>query len=575
MKRKILWCWLSLLLVAALVLASCGPAAVEKKAEKEGPQYGGTITHYLWGGEAANADQTLSLWPTQMYASPVIEFLMVGDFVKYGPRGTGEFGFLLEGRTPENFLKGAIAESWEVSPNKIIFHIRQGVYWAAEGKEHVMERRELTADDVAFSINRYLDSVGAGHGFHRTENGGWIDSIYAEGNTVVVETSSYNADWLWVIGLGWANAIHAPEVVDAGASDWDNLVGTGPFMVKEYVIGSHISYERNPDYWDKTTINGIEYEIPFIDELVYPIIPDESTRIAALRTGKLDVDYAVPALYEETLAQTSPEMLKNKRPHGSFYWASLRCDRGPTSNKKVRQALMIAIDPKPIVTAVFGEGQTSGWPAHTALTGIYTPPEELPAETRLLLDYNPDLARQMLADAGYPDGFAIEIATRGGVSDLNFVDCASMVAAYWTEIGLDVTVRPMELTAYWSYLTAGKLDSALEVSGTINLLSVWREILLPGARKNPAFYDNPYLIERFLEAEQTIDTAKRNAILKELAVIVLDDVPFVPIGSQILITYWWPWIKNYYGEFESSYYGFGYLMAHAWLDQALKAQMGH
>ena len=228
MNKKILWCWLSLLLVAALVLASCGPKeeGVEKVEKKEGPQYGGTITHYLWGGEAANADQTTSLWPSQMYDSPVIEFLMVGDFAKYGPRGTGEFGFLLEGRTPENFLKGAVAESWEVSPDRIVFTIRKGVYWAAEGKEHVMARRELTADDVAFSLNRSLDSVGQGNGFYRTENGGFIDSIYAEGNTVVIETSSYNADWLWVLGLGWANAIFAPEVVDAGAADWDNLVGT-------------------------------------------------------------------------------------------------------------------------------------------------------------------------------------------------------------------------------------------------------------------------------------------------------------------------------------------------------------
>ena len=74
--------------------------------------------------------------------------------------------------------------------------------------------------------------------------------------------------------------------VDADA--WDSAVGTGPFILSKYVEGAYVMYDRNPDYWLTTTIDGKEYELPFIDTVIYPIIPDESTQIAALRTAQLD-----------------------------------------------------------------------------------------------------------------------------------------------------------------------------------------------------------------------------------------------------------------------------------------------
>jgi len=209
---------------------------------------------------------TAGYWPTHMFMTPILEFLIQGDFEKYGPRGTGEFSFQLERDIPEQFCKGVVAESWEVTADKIVFHIRPGIYWAAYGKEDVMESRELTPGDVAWSLNRCFDNTGAGARW--TKNGGWIDSIYAEGNDVIVETDGFNVNWLYEIGHASNTAIYAPEVVDADASDWNNLVGTGPFMFKEYVMGSHMGYVRNPNYWDTTTVNGKEYEVPFVDELI-------------------------------------------------------------------------------------------------------------------------------------------------------------------------------------------------------------------------------------------------------------------------------------------------------------------
>ena len=79
------------------------------------------------------------------------------------------------------------------------------------------------------------------------------------------------------------------EVADAGASDWKNANGTGPFTLTDYVPGNSHTYSKRPDYWDKEKIGEAEFKLPFVDKVVYRIIKDEPTRITAFRTGKLDI----------------------------------------------------------------------------------------------------------------------------------------------------------------------------------------------------------------------------------------------------------------------------------------------
>jgi len=384
-KKKILWMLLSFLLVASLVLSSCAkeevvgeeeeeeeePVGEQEEEEEEPvagePQYGGMVSNYLWGGEPGGADHVVDDWPSIAYTGPVIEHLLMGDFETYGPRGTGEYSFGFGGWSRDVCTRGSIAESWEITPDrdKLIFHIRPGIMWAAYGLEHVMEPRELTAEDVAWSLNRSIDGPMMGGGM-RAENGGWIGSLYVLDDMVVVEAAE-DKFVPSLIGLqhltgGWATGIYAPEVVAAGASDWNNLVGTGPFMFKECIAGSYISFTRNPHYWDTTTINGVEYEIPFIDELVYPVIPDESTLVAALRTGALDVWYSVPVVYGDTLTQTSPELLQQYSRFLRTYLLALRTDRPPFDNLEVRRAMMMAIDMEAFSRATHVPPYIPEWP---------------------------------------------------------------------------------------------------------------------------------------------------------------------------------------------------------------------
>jgi len=233
----------------------------------------------------------------------------------------------------------------------------------------------------------------------------------------------------------------------------------------------------------------------------------------------------------------------------------------------------MAIDRGNIRDVVFEGGGINNWPINPQLPS-FTPMDELPASTRELFDYNPDKARQMIIDAGYPEGIkGLEIAT--GNRESSYVDMATMVAAYWASIGVEATVKPMETTAIAAYVLAAENDAITNNFTNANPVETFSAAFLPEGLRNTAHYDNPYFTERLQEAGQTVDTVEREAILKELAVIALDDVPYIPIMVPAWNVTWWPWVKNYYGEWEASSYGFGPAMAYAWVDQDLKKEMGY
>ncbi|GAH68845.1 unnamed protein product, partial [marine sediment metagenome] len=259
--------------------------------------------------------------------------------------GTNEYAFQSQEFMPEQYVKGKLAKSWEVSPERIVYHIRSGIMW---NECPIMESRELTAYDVALALNRFL----AGMRIRWPARIAFIDSVTAEGDTVVVETNSYHPDWHMHIGWGHLVPIYPPELVEADIDDWRSHVGvgTGPFILTEYVEASSANYVKNPDWWDKKKIiNGKEYDTPFVDTLVLPWIADESTQIAALRTGRIDWMYNVPLMYRDTLEQTCPGLLLVPIPGGNVRFVDLRCDHEPFDDVNVRRALMIGTDIESII----------------------------------------------------------------------------------------------------------------------------------------------------------------------------------------------------------------------------------
>jgi len=545
-------------------------------AFSEEPKYGGKLSFYFWGQEVPSADVNKNNWVTRMYISPVLNRLVEVDFVKFGPRGSSEFTQFTTDKVPEKYSRGALAKSWEVNPEKIVFNIRKGVMWVANGKENVMKSRAYDANDCAFSLNRL---VNKNKGW-KTENGGFIDSIYAQDKyTCVVKTSKYSPNAFTNLTQHVTSVQYAPEVIKAGAGNWDNLVGTGPFLLKEAVVGSHISYLRNPNYWNTTNIDGKKYKLPFIDELIMPILPDESTQIASLRTGKLDLMGTVSVNYKDTLAKTSPDLKNNGWVEIWPVVLALNMKNKYLSDKKVRQALMTAVDQDAIIKAAWGYGASYNFPVDWRDgSSILGPFDELPSSIKDLYQYNPSKAKKLLAESGYPKGFKAEIVFSPAATAGTHGEIATMISANFAEIGVELKLKSLEATSLSSLMQSRKGYDILSTNvGSKNPLGMFGSLANYSDKNkwNTPNYNNTKFTALHNKAKNTVDTKERNAILKEMALMLMDDVAYIPIGASGRFGYWWPWVKNYYGEAMSGGTSIGPYIGALWIDQKLKSNMGY
>jgi peptide/nickel transport system substrate-binding protein len=321
------------------------------------PQYGGTITWFTASQQPwlpQSWDNDTLYWLQAVYTEPYLDTLLEQDMLARGPRGTNEFDYS-GGYVPEDYLKGNLAESYTVTPEEITFKIRRGIMWH---ESPIMESRELTADDIAYSLNRRLEAFRLANPL-RVE---FIDEFTAPDRyTLVCKTNRYDADWTFAFAYSRFNVIQPPELNAPGVdpADWRSHVdiGTGAFLLQDYVEAAYASYDRNPIWWKSPQIiDGKEYDTPFVDTVVVPFIADWSTFVSALRTGQIDWMSDLHVRYEETLRDAHPDIQIKKVPRILTLVLTLRFDTPPLDDAKVRRALMIATDIQAVVDAVYGGG---------------------------------------------------------------------------------------------------------------------------------------------------------------------------------------------------------------------------
>ena len=389
---------LALLLGGAGFLGSPAWAAEIKgfsseAAKNAGPQYGGTITQAGWKSyrPPSSWDPADWVWTLMIWYEPYLQQPLGGDFLNKGPRGTNEFAFNNSAGPPLAFQEGRLAESWTLpDENTLIFKLRKGIMW--NEVPGVMASRELTAEDFAYSWGRNLASESKWSSYDPIESVTATDKY-----TVEFKFTSYMPDWWFNVSGHLPGWVYPPELVKAGIGDWRNHrgIGTGPFMLDDYVEGSHVSYVRNPNYWETATINGKEYEIPFIDRLVLSLVGDKTTQTAALRTGRVDMQDEVDLVQVESLKATNPEMKFTSRPSNSKYFVAMRLDTKPFDDLRVRKAMSMAIDRKGVIAAVWGGGaggELLDFPfAANMPESFYTPLEKLPKSTREQFEITPSV----------------------------------------------------------------------------------------------------------------------------------------------------------------------------------------
>jgi peptide/nickel transport system substrate-binding protein len=553
----------------SLVLAA-GAAWGQTKLET--PKYGGSL-------EISTVYPTISALSFDSYDWPwkhnhdtgnVYEQLFAADLSKTKARG-GKSTLVADAYIPTQLIRGELAEKWEWldNPLRMKITLRKGVMFPE--KAGVMKARELVADDVVFSFKRLSSSPKANKTYFD-----YVKDVTAPDKyTVVFEMSKFNAEWDYRFGYGYYSAIMPKEVVDAGAANWKNVNGTGPFKLTDYVQGNSNTYEKNPDYWDKETVNEKEFKLPYVDKITYRIIRDEATRVTALRTGKLDIMEYMRWQDAEQLKKTVPDLKWNRWLATSGTFLSMRVDQKPFDDIRVRRAMNLAVNKDEIIKAYYnGNAELFAYPQHPEYGGYFQPLNEQPASVQELFKFDQAKAKKLLAEAGYPNGFTFKTQVCSCSPD--HTDLLPLISAYLEQVGVKMEIQPMEYAAFLSAMTTQtNAPGYFMNNGHTNPTTTIRKSFVPGQVWNPSQWNDPKLTARMDAVYEERDEAKRQAELRAMTTEMLDNAPYVWLPTPYNFTAWWPWVKGYEGELRAGSVRPGPIYARIWVDQDLKKKMGY
>ncbi|MFO1159814.1 MAG: ABC transporter substrate-binding protein [Reyranellaceae bacterium] len=553
--------------------AALGLATAPVLAEgPEKPKYGGTLeigTVYVTIS-ALSFDPADWNWKLNHDTGAVYEQLFAADLSK-SVRNGGKHPFYADAWLPSDAIRGELAESWkwDDNPTRVTVKLRQGIMFP--DKPGVMKSRELVAEDVVFSYNRLANSPKkiAGYFDH-------VDKVEAtDKHTVVFTFKGFHAEWDYRFGWGYYSPIVPKEVAEAGAANWKNINGTGPFMLSDFVQGSMNVYSKNPIYWDKEKIGAEEYKLPFVDKVVYRTIKDEATFLTALRTGKLDMLESIRWSAADDLRKTTPQLKWSKWLNMSGTFLAMRVDTKPFDDIRVRRALNMAVDKQEIVKAYYGgNAELFAYPQHPDYFGYFEPLDAMPPSVKELFTFNPDKARKLLAEAGYPKGFSFKVQVCSCNPD--HMDLLPLVAAYLEAVGVKLEIQPMEYAAFLSAMTTKtNAPGYFMNNGHTNPTTTLRKSFVTKEVWNPSQYSDPAFDAKIAEMYREPDEAKRQVMAKALTREILEQAPYVWLPTPYIFTAWWPWVKNYGGELRAGSVRPGPIYARIWVDQELKKKMGH
>jgi peptide/nickel transport system substrate-binding protein len=398
-----------------------------------------------------------------------------------------------------------LAESWEVSDDgtEYTFYLRQGITF------HNGE--PFTADDVIATWE-----------YGKGESSSWPDrytiaaSVEKIDDYTVKVTTDGPKPLLLVTMHDFWSIIPNEYIAEVGVDGFqEHPIGTGPFMFVEWVKGDRITYQANPNYWREG--------MPKVETLIFRFIPESSTRAAAIQTDEIDIVQRLSAEEAQRLLG-EPGVRVIKYPVARiFYVAFNNLTTGvgkPTEDPKVRQAMNYAVDVDAIIDALFsGYGKRAAGYVATFEMG-YGNVEPFP--------YDPEKAKALLAEAGYGDGFEMDMACPAGVYG-SFEEVCEAIAGYLGEVGITINLEIMESAQYWDLEANKELpplfgDSWGEESGEaynrlIGALGGWDAAY--------SAWSDPEIDRLLSEISTEVDADKRTALYQELQVYMHDNPPFI------------------------------------------------
>ncbi len=544
MKKK-LSAALAAVVASALLMSACGASDVPPAAEVPALAEDATVLNVQVGPSPETIDPALN---SAIDGSNMIIHAFEG-LLKFDQN---------------NNIVGGLAESWEQSDDGLTwtFHLRPDLKWS--------DGSALTANDFVYSWKRVADpNTAAPYGYdllnqvegYDAASEGDLDALGVEApddNTFIVHLTSPCVYFDKIAAFAVLVPVQQATIEAAGdawTTDPATYITSGPYFMTEYTDGDKIVFQKNPNYWDADSVT--------VDEIVWHLIEDSNTAYTAYNQGELDMIKAVPTEEIPTLKDNEEFHIE---PIMGTYYVSFNTQKEPFTDAKVREALSLAIDRKYV--------------AETIMQGVYSPAENFVgpgisdategssfAEVSLekngahfdIDNYDANLAKakELLAEAGYPNGEGFptfEYLT----NDTGYHKAvAEYLQSAWAELGLTMNVNIQE----WKTVTADRRSGNFDVarngwvydwddpSNMINLLETTNG-------NNDGKYSSEAFDKLVDDARSTSDVAEHYDLLHQAEKVLLDDAAMAPIAYQ---NQFWLQKSNIKGTWFSPY-GYWYFM---------------
>jgi dipeptide transport system substrate-binding protein len=448
------------------------------------------------------------------------------------------FNRLVEFERGTTKIVPALAESWEVSDDGLIytFKLRKGVKF--QTTSGFTPSRDFNAADVVFSFERQRDpnnpyhkvSGGQYEYFESMDMPNLIKSIEAvDDYTVRFTLNKPEAPFIANLGMDFASILsaeYADKMMKAGTPEKVDLdpVGTGPFQLVNYQKDAAIRFKAHPEYWAG--------KAP-IDNLVFAITPDASVRYQKLKAGECQVmTYPNPADIAAMRKDPAINLLEQEGLNVGYL--AFNTEKKPFDDKRVRQALNLAVNKDAIIDAVFqGAGKKAKNPIPPTIWSYNDDVKDYP--------YDPVKAKQLLSEAGYADGFETDIWAMPVQRPYNpnARRMAELIQADFAKVGVKAKIVSYEWGEYLKRSKLGEHQTVLlgwtgDNGDPDNFMFVLLGCEAAKDSANRSRWCNKEFNDLLVQAKQTSDVAKRTELYEKAQVVFKEEAPWVTIAHSVV-----------------------------------------
>jgi peptide/nickel transport system substrate-binding protein len=450
-----------------------------------------------------------------------------------------------------------LAERWE-EPDELttVFHLRKGVRWH---NKPPVNGRELTADDVKFTFDRFLSEKGNPQRYVLDP----VDRVEVVDRYTV--RFRLKEPFVWLVHM-LANPLGTwiiPREIVERQGDLkkpESAIGTGPFMLERYEPNVRARFVRNPAYF-----RGGQ---PYVDAVDWQVMEDDSVGLAAYRSGQIDCG----PWHWWAVRQADLDLFKKSQPSLQFqdYLSPvttgiyMRTDKPPFNDVRVRRAVSLAVDRRAIIDAVYLRGEPT--PAISRGASEWSPRIDQLGPGAAYYRHDPKEARRLLAEAGHPGGLKTQLNVTGGYG-ADAVDSFQLVQRQLKEGGIEADLKLQEYGAYMASTFQGKYEGL--AMGPFSIAwephGVLYGMYMPEQSRNSSHVNDSRLTGMLKEQMRIKDLETRRRAIFDIQRYAAEQQYYVYLYSVMITSSWQPYVKNY---MPNATFDYGSRAATLWLDKA-------